>query len=112
MTTVLLLKALLFLTVLVALDMALVAVTQGRKVQGRGGLSKSQGTEGAPGRASSGMGARPTLLLALLALLLVGCYPKVKVYGPVSDPCTLQPQAPPVTQASTVQNPDLVCREG
>jgi len=52
------------------------------------------------------------LWLALLALLLVGCYPKVKVYGPVSDPCTLQPQAPPVTQARGVQNPDSGCQRG
>lgn len=46
-----------------------------------------------------------TASAVMLALLLAGCYPKVKVYVPVVDPCHVPLQAPPTTRASVWPHP-------
>ena len=65
-------------------------------------IEESPGIEGqAPGwRATSPQSG--AFWIMVLSLLLVGCYPKVKVYGPV-EPCVTPPahvKAPPATKAS------------
>lgn len=73
----------------------------GRFVARERGALRDECPDVAARETEPGRGApRSVVAIVMLGMLLSGCGPAVKVYGPVIDPCSVPLKPPPITVAS------------